>query len=126
MRIITEARVEEILEYVDKELKKIHRSRKLPGGIVLTGGTAKLPELVEFTKEVLELPVRVGSFKHINRVVDHMDEQSFAPAVGLMLLDMYLGPSQAISFMDVQNGLVQSVNGHLNTFINRLRKPKNK
>ena len=41
MRMIVEARVEEILEYADKELKKIHRSRKLPGGIVLTGGTAQ-------------------------------------------------------------------------------------
>lgn len=122
MRIITEARVEEILEYADKELKKIHRSRKLPGGIVLTGGGAKLPDLVEFTKEVLQLPARVGSFTHIKRVVDSIDEQIFAPAVGLMLLDMYLGPAQEISFMDSENSLVQSVNTKLNTFINRWRK----
>ncbi len=44
IRIITEARVEEILEYVDKELKKIHRSRKLPGGVVIVGGTATCQE----------------------------------------------------------------------------------
>jgi cell division protein FtsA len=124
MRIITEARMEEILEYVDKELKKIHRSRKLPGGIVLTGGTAKLPDLVEFTKEVLELPVRIGSWKHINKVVDHIDEQIFAPAVGLMLLDMYLGPAQEIAYMEAANGLMQSVNGRLNTLFGRLRKAK--
>lgn len=122
MRIITEARVEEILEYVDKELKKIHRSRKLPGGIVLVGGSAKLPGLVDFTREVLELPARIGSWKHITRVVDGLDEQVFAPAVGLMLLDMYLGPAQSISFMDSSNSLAQSVNGTLNNFINRWRR----
>jgi len=123
MRIIAEARVDEILEYVDKELKKIHRSRKLPGGVVLTGGTAKLPDIVEFTKDVLELPARVGSWKHINKVVDHIDEQVFAPAVGLMLLDMYLGPAQEISYVDAADGLLQSVNGKLNTIFNRFRKP---
>jgi cell division protein FtsA len=99
MRMIVEARVEEILEYADKELKRIHRSRKLPGGIVLVGGTSKLPGLVELTKDVMELPARVGHFKHISRVVDGMDEHEFGPAVGLMLLDMYLGPASDISFV---------------------------
>ena len=35
----------------DKELKKINRSRKLPGGVVLVGGGAKLPGLAEFARE---------------------------------------------------------------------------
>jgi cell division protein FtsA len=122
MRLIVEARVEEILEYADKELKKIHRSRKLPGGIVLTGGTAHLPGLVDFTKEVLELPARVGSYKHIKRVVDGMSEQEFAPAVGLMLLDMFLGPAAEISYMESSGGIFTSVNSSLNTIIGRLRK----
>ena len=51
--MIIEARVEELLEYVDKELQKIKRSRKLPGGIVMTGGTAKLPGMAEFAREKL-------------------------------------------------------------------------
>ena len=33
IQMIAEARIEELLEFVDKELKKIHRSRKLPGGV---------------------------------------------------------------------------------------------
>lgn len=122
IRMITEARVEELLEFVDKELKSIRRSRKLPGGVVLTGGSAKLPGLVDFTKETLELPARVGSWKHIERVVDGMDEQLFAPAVGLMLLDMYLGPAQEIAFVDPTSGLMQSVNTGLNSLFNRFKK----
>jgi cell division protein FtsA len=122
MRLIIEARVEEILEFADHELKKIRRSRKLPGGIVLTGGSAKLPGLVDFTKDVLELPARLGSWKHIKRVVDGMDEHEFAPAVGLMLLDMYLGPTAEISYVDTSKGLMLSVNSTMNTFLSRLRK----
>ena len=60
---------------------------------MLVGGTSKLPGLVELTKEVMGLPARVGGWGHIPKVVDGLDEQIFAPAVGLMLLDMLLGPT---------------------------------
>jgi cell division protein FtsA len=122
MRLIIEARVEEILDFADRELKKIHRSRKLPGGVVFTGGTSKLPGLVDFTKDVLELPARVGSWKHIKRVVDGMDEQEFAPAVGLMMLDMFLGPAAEVSFVEQNHGIFTSVNSSLNTILGRFKK----
>jgi len=124
MRMIVEARVEEILEFADRELKRIHRSRKLPGGIVLTGGSSKLPGLADFTKEVLELPARVSTFKHIKRVVDGLDEHEFAPAVGLMLLDMFLGPAAEVSFIDQKDGMLTGVNASLNTILGRFKKRK--
>ncbi len=126
MRMITEARVAEMLEYVDKELKKIHRSRKLPGGVVFVGGTAKLPGLVDFAKEELQLPARIGNWKHIGRVVDGLDEHIYAPAVGLMLLDMLLGPSANAGFSESHPGVLQSVGVNLNTLLGRFtRKNKN-
>jgi len=124
MRIIVGARMEEILEFADHELKKIRKSRKLPGGVVLTGGTSRLPGLVEFTKEVMELPARVGSWKHIKRVVDGMDEHEFAPAVGLMLLDMYLGPAAEIGYIEQNHGILTSVNGSMNTILSRFKRRK--
>ena len=124
MKMIVEARVEEIFEFADRELKKIHRSRKLPGGIVLTGGSSKLPGLADFAKEVLELPARVSTYKHIKRVVDGMDEPEFAPAVGLMLLDMFLGPAAEVSFIDQNNGMLSGVNASLNTLLGRFKKRK--
>ena len=90
IRIIIEARAEELLEYVDKELKRIRRSRKLPGGVTFVGGSSKLPGLADFAKETMELPARIGKWQHINSVIGGLDEQRFAPAVGLMLLDMFL------------------------------------
>jgi cell division protein FtsA len=122
MRIIVGARVEEILELVDKEFKKIHRSKKLPGGVTFVGGTAKLPGLVEFSKEVLELPARVGNWKHINKVVDGMDEHVFAPAVGLMLLDMLLGPPQFHTYTESEPGIFKSVSSSVNNILGRFKK----
>jgi cell division protein FtsA len=91
--MIIEARAEELLEYVDKELQKIKRSRKLPGGIVLTGGTSKIPGLDELAREKLQLPARIGKLHNIGGLVDTVEDQGFTTVVGLMLLDMLLLPS---------------------------------
>lgn len=91
--MIVEARVEELLEYVDKELHKIKRSRKLPGGIVLVGGTAKLPGIDEFAREKLQLPARIGRLHNIGGLVDTVEDTAFVTAIGLMLLDMLLLPA---------------------------------
>jgi cell division protein FtsA len=122
MRMIVEARVEELFEFVDHDLKKINRSRKLPGGVVITGGSAKLPGIVDLAKETLELPARLGSWKHITRVVDGMDEQRYAPAVGLMLLDLYLGPSRNDHGADTEPGFLNSVNSGLGNILGRFKK----
>jgi len=124
MRLIAGARVEEILEYVDKEFKKIHRSKKLPGGVVFVGGTAQLPGLADFAKDVLELPARVGNWQQIPKVIDGFDGPQFAPAVGLMLLDMYLGPSNAGLFDEIQTGFFKSVKAPIGRVFNRLKTRK--
>lgn len=91
--VIVEARVDELLEYVDKELHKIKRSRKLPGGVVITGGTAKLPGIDEFAKQKLQLPARIGKLQNIGGLADTVGDPSFVTVVGLMLLDMLLLPA---------------------------------
>jgi cell division protein FtsA len=93
INMIVEARVDELLEYADKELQKIKRSRKLPGGIALTGGTAKLPGIDEFARQKLQLPARIGKLQNIGGLADTVEDQAFTTVVGLMLLDMLLLPS---------------------------------
>lgn len=90
--MIVEARVDELLEYVDKELQRIHRSRKLPGGVVIVGGTAALPGLTDFTRDKLQLPARIGKIRGLEGLVDTVDDPAFATATGLMLLDIILAP----------------------------------
>lgn len=90
--MITESRVEELFELIEKELRKIQRHQKLPGGIVLVGGTAKLPGIDEFAKEKLGLAARIGKLQAVNGLIDTVQDPSFSTAVGLMLLDMLLLP----------------------------------
>jgi len=82
---IIEARLEEIFGYVNNELKKIQRDGKLPAGIVLTGGGANLPGLVEFSKKHLRLPSMLGRPENVNTIIDRVSDPSFATAAGLVL-----------------------------------------
>lgn len=82
---IAEARVEEIYEKVDQELAKIDRSGMLPAGIVLTGGGAKLPGMIDAAKKQLRLPASLGTPIGITSVVDYSGDPSFSPAIGLVL-----------------------------------------
>jgi cell division protein FtsA len=93
INMIVEARVDELFEYADKELHKIKRSRKLPGGVTLTGGTAKLPGIDEFARQKLELPARIGKLQNIGGLADTVEDQTFTTVVGLMLLDMLFLPN---------------------------------
>jgi len=121
IQMIVEARVDELLEYVDKELHKIRRSRKLPGGVILTGGTAKLPGLAEFTREKLQLSARIGKIRDVGGLVDTVEDPTYATVVGLMLLDMLLLPEHpgAQSTKGAQAGT--AVMGMVESFMKRLR-----
>jgi cell division protein FtsA len=114
--MVTEARIDELLEYVNKELQRIKRAGKLPGGVVLTGGTAKLPGLDEFARDKLQLPARLGKLQHVGGLADTVDDQSFTTVVGLMLLDMLLLPSlPPVSGKGSENAKA-ILNGLLNRF----------
>jgi cell division protein FtsA len=82
---VIEARVEEIFQYVDKELKKIARSGRLPAGAVITGGGAKLDGIVEVAKNVLHLPASVGYPHDLVSSLDKVSDPAFTTAVGLVL-----------------------------------------
>jgi len=78
---IIEARVSEIFREVNKELKKIGKEKLLPAGLVLTGGGAKLPGIVELAKKEFHLPARLGKPQGILE----LDDPSLATVCGLVL-----------------------------------------
>lgn len=82
---IIEARLEEIFDLVTKELKRIDKDGQLPAGIVLTGGGALLPGVVEFAKHRFRLPVSIGEPTEMDTVIDQVLDPSFATVVGLAL-----------------------------------------
>ncbi len=82
---IIEARLEEILDMCNNELRKINRDGKLPAGIILTGGGAGLPGIADFAKKQLRLPVSIGAPSEIMSIIDQVEEPSFATVVGLAM-----------------------------------------
>lgn len=122
VRMITEARVEELLEFVDKELRKIQRSRKLPGGVVIVGGTANLPGLADFVKDKLQLAARIGQLQPLSGLIDTVNDPVYTTAVGLMLLDMLLIPSHSVTSAGLPNtNAFGVVEGLLRRFSKRRR-----
>jgi cell division protein FtsA len=79
---IVEPRVSEILDLIQKELKKIGRQELLPGGVVLTGGGAKIPKIKELTKETLRLACEIGTPKQIEGL---QEDPALATVAGLAL-----------------------------------------
>lgn len=81
---IIEARVEEIFEKVDDELKSIDRSGMLPSGAVMTGGGSKLPHIVDVAKRKLRLPASLGAAPSGMAIVDRVSDPVFSTALGLV------------------------------------------
>lgn len=96
---IVEARLEEIFDLVNKELKYIGRDGQLPAGAILTGGGAKLPGVVELAKKQLRLPVIVGLPGSVTTVLDRVDDPAFATSIGLVLWahEYLLGSSRTVN-----------------------------
>ncbi|HYG84211.1 MAG TPA: cell division protein FtsA [Verrucomicrobiae bacterium] len=86
--MIVDARLEELFEYINKELKSIGRAAKLPGGVVLTGAGAQLKGIDDYARESLQLAVRIGHPTGFSGVAENIQEPQFATAAGLMLLDL--------------------------------------
>ncbi|PIR96781.1 MAG: cell division protein FtsA [Candidatus Doudnabacteria bacterium CG10_big_fil_rev_8_21_14_0_10_41_10] len=115
---IIQARLEEIFDMVNKELKALGRDGQLPAGAVLTGGGAKLPGIMELAKKELRLPIQIGGPKNISTVIDRVDEPGFCTAVGLVLWgNEYVKPSSGtlalkkITSRVIPAGLQEKVGG---------------
>lgn len=83
---VVQARLDEILDLVRKELKKAHYEQRLPEGIVLTGGGARMRDIDRFVRATLGMSVKIGRPMGLTGVADAIEKPEYAAAVGLMLL----------------------------------------
>ncbi len=83
---IIHQRVDEVFHLVGKELERAGYDGRLPAGMVLTGGTAHLPGMVELARDVFAMPVRAGTPEAgISGLVDSVQAPRYAVPVGLVL-----------------------------------------
>jgi cell division protein FtsA len=82
---VIEARAEEILTLILREVKRSGYDGLLAAGLVLCGGSAELAGFKDLANRVLNLPVRVGAPHNLQGLTDVLESPAYATAVGLLL-----------------------------------------
>lgn len=81
---IVMARSEEILENVQQEIKRSGYDGLLPAGLVLCGGTARLPGIRDLARDIFDLPVQIGTPRGLGGLADKVASPASAVGVGLL------------------------------------------
>lgn len=84
---IIEARLDEIFEHVDNELKRNELDKRLVAGLVVTGGGAALRHLKQLVEYRMGMDVRIGApTEHLtSSTIGAVNHPMFATAVGLII-----------------------------------------
>ena len=82
---VVEPRYDELFTLVQAEIRRSGFEDVLAGGIVLTGGTAKMEGVVELAEEIFHMPVRIGAPAGVQGMLDIVKNPIYSTAVGLLL-----------------------------------------
>ena len=90
---VVEARLEEIFEGVRNLLKQAGYDKRLPEGLVLVGGGAKMRDIDIYARDQVELAVRIGKPDGITGVCEEILKPENATAIGLMMANAEITPT---------------------------------
>ncbi len=98
IRDFARARTEEIFIYINRELQKIGKKGKLPGGVILIGGGSALKGIDDVARYVLKLAIFKYHFdpKKIEFLPDYNGDPSFISSIALAAY--YLFHSEEINY----------------------------
>lgn len=82
---ILEPRIEEMLVLVNQEMIDSSYKDRLNAGVVITGGTALLENIVDLAEQVFDLPVRIGYPQNVESMPANIDSPLYATGIGLVL-----------------------------------------
>ena len=82
---VLEARADELFHLVRAELARVGMDRALMGGVFLTGGGAKLPDLCDVAERELQCQARYGLPVGIVNWPESMDDPEWTTAAGLAM-----------------------------------------
>jgi cell division protein FtsA len=81
---VIEPRVEELFTFVLDAVKRSGYEHMVSSGIVLTGGTALMPGMVELAEEVFLKPARIGVPEYSGHLREILRNPKFATSIGLL------------------------------------------
>ncbi len=112
---IVEARLSEMFEMINRELKRIKRQGNLPGGAVLSGGGAKLRGIVDYARTALQMNVRIYKPSGYKGVAEKVKDPAWTTVLGLLEYSAEAGvevaDSGAGSHQGVLGGLLAKISG---------------
>ncbi len=82
---ILEARMEEILKMVNKNICASGYRNRINAGMVITGGTALLANIVDMAEQIFDMPVRIGFPEGVGGRVADVESPRCTTGVGLVL-----------------------------------------
>ena len=87
---ILSARVEEIFRIVKEKLGEAYSPQMIPSGVIITGGTAKLPGIAEVAARIFEAPAKVGEAPTwVER--DELRDPEYSTVLGVLRYTMNTG-----------------------------------
>lgn len=82
---VVEPRYHELFMLIRDELRRSGFEDLVAAGVVLTGGASKMEGVVELAEAIFQMPVSLGSPKHVAGLKDIVRNPIYATGVGLLL-----------------------------------------
>jgi len=98
---VVEPRYEELFSLVQAELQRQGLEELIGSGIVVTGGSAQMPGVIELAEDIFRMPVRLGLPRYVTGLVDVQRNPIYSTGIGLLL---YGKQQQLERHMDVSTG----------------------
>ncbi|MDX2163297.1 MAG: cell division protein FtsA [bacterium] len=116
-----EARVGELLELIQSEIKRSGYDGLLRAGMVITGGCAQIPGLRELAQELLGVPVRIAKPERLTGMADALRSPAYSTSVGLLRLGLQMDAvSTAGPSLNGNGGQSGRISGFLGGLFRRL------
>jgi len=109
---ILEARMEEILQMVNKNICASGYRNRINAGMVITGGTALLANIVDMAEQVFDMPVRIGFPQGVGGRLEDIESPRCTTGVGLVLYGAeggHHGPKESGGVVGKLKGFMKNI-----------------
>jgi cell division protein FtsA len=85
---IVQARLEEIITLIKREIGQSDYAEQLAAGVVLTGGCGNMEGIAELSEQIFNMPTRIGIPLGVTGLSESVADPIFATGVGLILYNL--------------------------------------
>lgn len=116
---VIRARVEEILELAKQDISRAGFDLRMPAGIVLLGGTSKLPKITTMVKDYTGVTARVGMPHGLDGMIEEITGPEYATIQGLILYAAG-NPEEVASVGNESEGFLSGVSAKIKSIFKSL------